>query len=448
MIEKTKFSNINLLDFKSTSGRILLTLLFVFIIQFGSYIPVPCVSGYDLTKNIQGSSYFYNAYSSFLGKNNFTLSLFSLGISPYITSTIIIQLLSPYIKSIKRLQKEEGEYGRQKLKQITLYLSLVWAFFQGALIAYNIRTIKFDWNFFLSFELIVSLVSGSAIIWWISEMITQYGIANGTSVIIFFNILSNTPKFNLSVLNELVKSSLLLNLNKFAILKYFQVLTFAGVIFAILYGLILIQESKRQIMIRSGGRLDQDKSSSYEEVINYLSLPVPLNQSGITPFICASSLLAFVYPFIKNQLSSFLINSQSLSLTSVETLFNILYPIIYCVIILSFTEILGPFFLNPKDIAEELTKYSYSVSDIKPGKSTKNYLKKAFQRSNMIGMSLVVCLTLLFIIVQTLIPFLNSPSFSLSSQMIIIGVTLEVSHKMKASLISDYYKLAIRDKVK
>jgi preprotein translocase subunit SecY len=173
----------------SVNNKIRTTILIIFITRLGNYIPVPNVDQEYLINILNSTPLLRNFYTS----ENLVLGIFSLGILPYLNASIMMQLLTSIVPSLEKLQKEEGEAGRRQITKYTRYLTLVWALIESFSIALALRPILFIWNISICSQIVLSLVTGSMIILWLSEIITEKGVGNGSSLIITANILSGIP---------------------------------------------------------------------------------------------------------------------------------------------------------------------------------------------------------------------------------------------------------------
>ena len=175
---------------KELTSKLLITLALLILVRIGTFIPVPGIDQEYLSNFIKNSpiSGFLNTFS---GGSTFVIGIFTLNIFPYINASILMQLLVTLVPSLEKLQKEEGAAGRRKITQITRLISLGWAIIQSTSIAFFLKNILFNWNINFAFEIILCLTAGSMIVMWVSEIITEHGIGNGASLLIFTNFVKN-----------------------------------------------------------------------------------------------------------------------------------------------------------------------------------------------------------------------------------------------------------------
>nr|QCI07529.1 SecY-type transporter protein [Malaconema sp.] len=253
-------------------NKIIITLFILIICRIGIFIPIPGINHEEFNNKIENNN-LLNFLNIFSGGGFATIGIFALGIIPYINSSIIIQLLIKVIPKLENIQKEEGEIGKQKINQITRYFTLIWAIIQSFSIALWIKPYTFNWNNNFIIDCVLTLTTGSIIIMWFSEIITEYGIGNGSSLLIFQNIISNIPK---NLLNY-----------KGTNLKIILTAIILGIVILMLS--ILIQESKRKINIISSKQLGQINKLNTQ---NYI--PIKINQGGVMPIVFASATITFL----------------------------------------------------------------------------------------------------------------------------------------------------------
>ena len=325
-------------------NRFLRTFGIILFIRLGTFLPVPGVNHGDLAFYIQAHSVTKNLISTFPGDNTFVIGLFTLNIFPYINASILVQLILGFSPKLAKLQKEGDFEGRRSINKLTRLITLIWAIIQSAGLALYLRQILFDWNYTLAFEIIVWLTTGGMIVLWLSEIITDYGLGNGASLLIYINIISNLPNLTKTIINEN--------------LTFFGELGFILLIFGSLYGIVFLQEGVRIVPLISSKQLSQGSG----EDNNYL--PLRLNQAGVMPIILTTALL--VVPNYINSLGllpkwDLPINLESLSF---------LYWIGYFGLILTFSSFYSTIVLNPKDISDQLQKMAVTIPGIRPGIQT------------------------------------------------------------------------------
>jgi len=284
---------------------------FLILIRLGLYIPVPNVD-LDIFSQNQVSNPLFGLAKNLTGSS--FLGIGSLGILPYINSSIVIQLLTPVIPFLERLQKEEGELGRQQITKYTRYLTLGWALILSTGVAFIlVKPVIFNWNVILALKIIFSLTTGSMLSMWFAELITKENLGNGSSMIIFINILGGLPA-SISEFNSSLENS--------SSVSNFVTLSSAYVIYLVIVALIvLVQDSYKKVSIVSARQLNFNylEQSSTSTKLKNSYIPIKLNQGGIMPLVFSTTIAAFLfYPlqlglskiFASDQLTNFLVLSS------------------------------------------------------------------------------------------------------------------------------------------
>jgi preprotein translocase subunit SecY len=397
--------------------KIALTLLLLAIARLGIFIPIPGID-HDAFYNSIGKNALVNFLNIFSGGGFSTIGLFALGIVPYINASLLIQLLTKIIPSLENLQKEEGEYGRRKITQITRYLSLVWAIIQSIGISLWIKPYVFYWNINFITDIIISLTTGSLIIMWFSEIITEKGVGNGASLLIFQNIVSGIPQnIKNSIMND--NRGILANL-----------VFFIPLFVLMLMITILVQEGMRKVTIVSARQLIQNNdldSTSY--------LPLKLNQGGVMPIVFASAAMA-----LPNYFQSIIQNKHVQSLLDMFTSNSVLYIITYGGLIIVFSYFYSSLILNTKDLANNLKKMGASIPNIRPGDETNKYLKKIIDRLTFLGSIFLFIVALVPSIIAQLTQINTFKGLGATSLLILVGVAIDTAKQIQTYLISEQYE--------
>ena len=407
-------------------NKILKILLLLGLTRLGLYIPVP---GVDLDLLTQGQKLnpMFGFAKTLLG-NSF-LGIGCLGILPYINASIVIQLLTPLFPKLEQLQKEEGELGRLQLNKYTRYLTFFWALGLSSVLAFVfIKPVAFDWSLKLGIEIIISLTVGSILSMWFAELITEEGLGNGSSMIIFINIVGGIPN-NLTGL----KTTLLNQANIGAsILTLFENIF---VYFLIVLIVILFQEAFKRIEIVSAKQLTNTLDNITSNSAQQTSfIPLKLNQGGILPLVFSSTIaVLFIYP------AQFLITNLGFANTTIETAVITIYScIINLILIVFFSCFYVSVILKPADMSKNLSKMAYVIPGIKQGRETTKYLEKLITRLSFIGGLFLAFLTFAPLLVSNLF---NITLFkNLTSLLILIGVITDTTSQITGYLISSRYE--------
>ncbi len=403
---------------KDLRKRIYFTLGALLIFIVGTNLRVPGTT--DITKNL-GFLELINAMGGGALKN---FSILALGVSPYITASIIIQLLQmdiiPYFSELSK----EGPVGRQKLNKITRYIGIGFAFLQGYAFSYaflgNASSLSY-------FYVATILTAGTAFSLWLGDQITQKGIGNGVSLMIMAGIIASLPATFITAFKELIVFSgtagqIVLGITKFVgfVLAYF----------IIIIGVIYVQEAERRIPLQYANRT----TGSYGGEQSFL--PIKLNTASVMPVIFASSLMS-----IPSTIASFA-NKEGLT-KFVETYLNYTKPVgfvVYIVLIFLFGYFYTFLQLKPDDVADNLQKNGGYVPGIRPGKDTSKYISYVLSRITITGTILLIILAIIPIVLQKLTGMTQTGAIGGTGILIVVGVALETYKQLEGSLATRGYK--------
>lgn len=400
--------------------RIFLTFGLLILSRLGTFIPVPGVDHDAFYQSIATNPIvtFLNIFS---GGGFASIGIFALGIVPYINASIVIQLATTSIPSLEKLQKEEGETGRQKISQITRYIALGWAAIQSLGVSFWVRPYVFNWDTLFVIQMTLALTTGSMLIMWFSEQITEKGIGNGPSLLIFINIIAGLPK----LIQQ--KSSLATNN------QVLELFVLASIFLVMIIGIIFIQEGSRRIPIVSARQLGKGQSQSKTSY-----LPLRLNQGGVMPIIFASAILvlpAYLSQIIQNQ---FLLNF--LALLSPNSRDKNLYLIFYFSLILFFSYFYASLIINPNDVSQNLKKMESSIPGVRPGKATTDYLQKTLNRLTFLGALFLAFIAVIPSIIENMTNISTFKGLGATSLLILVGVAIDTSRQIQTYLISKNYE--------
>jgi preprotein translocase subunit SecY len=403
--------------------KILGLLIFV---RLGLYIPVPCVD-LDIFSQNQAINPLFGFAKNLTGSS--FLAIGSLGILPYINSSIIIQLLTPVVPALEKLQKEEGELGRQQINRYTKYLTLIWALVLSTACAFVlVKPVVFNWSIVLAVKIILSLTTGSMLSMWFAELITNENLGNGSSMIIFINIIGGLPasisEFTKNLGNPNGQNNLLIIGSIF--LAYITIVCI----------IVLVQDSYKKINIVSARQLNFNSlgqgSQNLELKNSYI--PIKLNQGGIMPLVFSTTVATLVFYPLQLGITK-IFSVSGLTLTNILTLVSFVLNIVLVVFFSSFYALLV---LKPKDLSDNLTKMAYAIPGFKQGKQTTQHLEQIISRLAFMGG--------LFLAFLAFFPFLLTTIFQISvfknitSLVILIGVITDVSSQIRGYLVSQNYE--------
>ena len=396
-------------------NRILFSLGILFLIRVGTFLPVPGINHSDLAFYLERHSVAKNLISTFSGENTFVIGVFTLNIFPYINATIFIQLLVGFSPKLAKLQKEGDFEGRRSISRLTRLITLVWAVIQSIGVTLYLRQILFDWNVIFAAETILWLTTGAMIVLWLSELITSYGLGNGTSLLVYTNIISNLP--------NIFKKLILENSENFTL---FSTLIISLLIFSSLYGIVFLQQGIRKIPLISSKQLNQ--GSVQNEINTYL--PLRLNQAGVMPIILTTAFLV---------IPNYIINLGIFQWLNFLTSFKIFYWIGYVILILTFSSFYSSIVLKPKDLSDQLQKMAVTIPGIRPGLQTTFYLKQVIKRITLLGATLLAIIVVVPNFIESTLNISGLSNLSTTSLLILAGVVLDLIREIENIYYSTIY---------
>lgn len=417
--------------------KIIYTFLMLIVVRIGSQLPTPGVDPtyiQNFFANQTGEA--FNFFNAFTGGSFERMSVFALSITPYITSSIIMQLLTIAIPKLEEMQKE-GADGRKKIATITRYVTVVLALIQSTAMAvgFGRQGLLVDFNFVNAAVVVVTLTAGSAFLMWIGERINEKGVGNGISIVLLINIISRVPDDFVTLYNQFMKGKSLASAGLAAVI-------ILAIILVVVVFVIILQDGQRKIAVQYSQRIQGRRSVGGQSSF----IPLKVNTAGVVPVIFASSLMQF--PVV---IASFLgkgngkgIGSEILKGLSSNNWCNpeqLKYSwglILYIVLTVFFAYFYTSITFNPLEIANNMKKSGGFIPGIRPGKPTADYLTKILNYIIFIG-------AVGLIIVQV-IPFVfngwlgANVSFGGTSLIIIVGVVLETIKQIESQLLVRNYK--------
>ena len=401
--------------------RLLLSVGILLFIRMGTFLPIPGINHGHLAFYIQQHPLTKNLVSTFSGNDTFVIGLFTLNIFPYINASIMVQLITGLIPSISKLQKEGGGEGRRAITRLTRLITFGWALIQSSSIAFYLKRALFDWSPLLAFEIILWLTTGAMIVLWLSELITEYGLGNGASLLIYTNIISSLPNLGRKLISE--------NTGNLTVVSGIGI---ALLFFVAISGIITLQESARIVPLISSKQLGQSQPLvSKVKSNNYI--PLRFNQAGVMPIILTTAIL--VLPNYITNLGVFPLLTIPIFLKSSK----IIYWVSYFILILIFSSFYSTIVLNPKDISQELQKMAVSIPGVRPGLATTFYLKQVMKRVTFFGAIILAILATLPNIIEGILNVSSFNGLGTTSLLILVGVVLDISREMKSIILSNIY---------
>jgi len=401
---------------KTLRSKIIFTLFIVAFIRLGSNIPAPYIRP-DAVSQI------FNRFGTEMGMINAItggalqqMALFALGIVPYINASIIIQLLTIAIPSLEKLSKEDD--GRNKINKATRIFGIALAALQafGLTYAFRAQNILENRSVLTYVTVILALTAGTAILMWIGDRVTEKGLGNGTSLIIFVNILSKLPESAINIWNTIGKSNPI------------GVLLIAIAVVLMLAVVVYEQQAERRIPVEYAKKIVGRKSvgggSSF--------IPIKLNISGVLPLIFAVSIIQFPQLIIQ----CFGVGGIWVKIATFLSLKHWFGKVFYVLLIFFFAYFYSTIQFNPLEFSENLKKSGGVLTGIRPGASTANYIRKVLSRTTFIGAVFLAVIACVPLLIQQLF---NVEAFAGTSLLIAVGVALEILKQMEAHMISRSY---------
>lgn len=400
-------------------GRLLVTIGMLILVRLGVFIPVPGIDRDAFRAGLEGNALggIIGFLDIFSGGGLSALGIFALGILPYINASIIIQLLTAAIPQLEDLQKNEGEAGRRKISQITRYVALAWALLQSGGIAWLVRQYAEVQGPAFLVQTVLALTAGSMFVMWVGEVITERGIGNGASLLIFVNIVSTLPR-SLSQTIDIAQGG-----------DFGGVIILLLVFLAMIVGIVFVQEGTRRIPIISARR--QVGRRLYLEKSSYL--PLRLNQGGVMPIIFASAVL--ILPASAAQFFP--------ALDQVNTYFrpgSPLYTAVYLVLIVFFSYFYASLIVNPVDMSQNLKKMGSSIPGIRPGRATSEYIERVLNRLTFLGAIFLGLVAIIPTIVESATQVRTFQGFGATSLLILVGVAIDTAKQVQTYVISQRYE--------
>ena len=407
---------------KDVRRKILYTLMMITVFRIGATIPVPGVNT-DIIREMVGGNSLLSLYNLFTGGAFSNFTLFALGIGPYITASIIIQLLTIGFESLEELQKS-GEEGKKKINKYTKYVALALAFIQAIAITLGIvRSALVTNNAFYIATVILTLVGASMMLMWIGDKITEKGLGNGSSIIIFIGIISRIPTDIIQTVSQIKDGSL----------PIWSGIVLVIVILITIAAVTYIQEATRKIPVQYAKRVVGRKMYGGQSS----HIPMKVNQSGVIPVIFASSLLAFpqtIAMFMGADAQNF-----------VQTYLNPaaspgvwIYRTIEILLIIFFSYFYTTISFNTEDIANNMKNNGGFIPGIRPGKPTIDYLNRILSRLTLAGAVFLACI----VMISAIIMFFMKIQITLvgTSLLIVVGVALELKRQLESNLVMRTYQ--------
>ena len=431
----------NAFKVKDIRDRILFTFLMLIVIRIGSQLPVPGVNGDVFKSWFESQAAGLGFFDAITGGSFLSMSVFALNITPYITSSIIMQLLTIAIPALEEMQKD-GEDGRKKIAEITRYLTVGLALFESSAMTYGFWRSGYllQKNALTVITVVTALTAGSAVLMWIGERITERGVGNGISIVLVINIISRIPADMGALWNQFIDGKGLL-----------QGVIAAVVILAVIIGMvvfvIVLQGAERRIPVQYSKKMQGRKQVGGQQT----HIPLKVNTSGVIPVIFAQSLMQT--PVILASLFGWgggtgfwskVLNglNQSNWCNPKEPIYTI-GLLVYIALIIGFAYFYTQISFNPLEIANNMKKAGGFIPGMRPGKTTSDYLNQVLYNIvfiGAIGLTIIAIVPIFFSGV-----FGASVSFAGTSLIIVVGVVIETLKQIESQMRVRYYKGFLND---
>lgn len=423
--------------------RILFTIMMLIVFRFGAHIPVPYLSSEAMQAFLgAGGTDLFSLFDVFTGGAFSNATVMAMGVSPYINASIIIQLLTVAIPSLERLAKE-GLEGRKKLNKITRYLGIVLAFVQGAGLYVTLYNMSVTSNIdaivnpgvLTFFVIVLTFTAGTAFIIWLGELITEKGLGNGVSLIIFAGIVSRIPTAAISIYNQFLATGI--TVKGLFITVAILVIAIAAITFVVWFS-----NAERRIPVQYAKRVVGRKMYGGQST----NIPIKIAAGGVMPIIFASSIMAFPATIVrlvgggampdKSSVGGIILGCLSAGYGPTWT--SVVYAILYFLLIIFFTYFYSTIQFNPIEISNNIKKSGGFIPGIRPGKSTSDFIAKVTSRLNFVGAIFLGIIAIMPVIIGGLF---NMPGLQLggTSLLIMEGVALETVRQIESQMVMRHY---------
>lgn len=420
--------------------RLFYTLLLIIVFRFGCYITVPGVDTFALAESMAASTGSLASLIDTISGGAFSnLSVFAMSITPYITSSIVIQLLAMIIPSLEKLMKEGGETSRTRVNKYTKILALVLALIEGLgiYISYRTSDIFINPGWLTGAVIVVALITGTSILMWLGEQITSKGVGNGISMIIFIGIISRLPAGVVTLWNLMVTEA---GVSTVGIVTALVILIGAVLLIA---GVVFVQQAERRVPVQYAKKVVGRKMYGGQNT----HIPLKLAMAGVMPIIFASSFMTFpamiIQIFASDKIggAGFLAGLYKFSIatssSSVGWGYSLGNAIVYFLLIVGFTFFYTYATFNPDEVATNIKQNGGFIPGIRAGKPTADYLKNTLNKLTCVGSVFLSVIAIL----PMLLRFSNlNISFAGTSILIIVGVALETVQQLDSLLVMKHYK--------
>ena len=412
--------------------KLFITVGLLLIYRIGAHVPVPGLSQQEFAKMVANAGTLGQFIDTLTGGAFSSATIFAMGITPYINSSIIMQLLTVAIPYLERMQKE-GEEGRKKIQQWVRYGTVILAFVQAIALYFGLRAAVYEISVWSFLTITLTFTAGTAFLMWLGEKITDKGIGNGISLIIFSGIVSRAPQAILSlVMVAYQPTETETGLNALSIGGVAALIGIVAVFLVMIAGAIWVQQGERRIPVQYAKRVVGRKMVGGQSS----HLPMKVNMAGVIPIIFAMSILSLPSTIV----AFFFANSTSPVVIGIQNFqSSIWYALINGILIVFFTFFYTVVQFNPVEVANNLRKNGGYIPGIRPGKPTSDFISRILYRITWFG-GLFLALITVFPTLMGLITGVNNLWFGGTSCLILVGVALETVKQIESQMLMRHYK--------
>lgn len=399
--------------------RILFTLAALFVYRLGAHVPTPGVDAAALGKLFDQGS-LLGFLDLFAGGALSRFSIFALGVTPYINSSIVMQLLAVVVPSIEKMQKE-GEEGRKKIVQWTRYGTIAFAFIQAVGMTGWLRGLGiYSGSFFDIILVSLTLTTGAVAVMWIGEIMTDHGIGNGISLLIFAGIVVRIPE-------AIVRTASMVRLGE---MNFLVLIIAIAIMLGVIAGCVMLQEGQRRLPVQYAKRMVGNKMYGGQSSF----IPLRVNTAGVIPIIFASSILLFPYT-----IAGLFQHSVARMIQQAMSPSSPIYMILYVALIIFFSYFYTAVVFKPEDISNNMKKNGGFILGIRPGRPTTDYIEKVMGRITLGGAAALAVIAVVPTI-MTGIMNINTFYFGGTAVIIVVGVALDTVHQIEGQLLMRHYE--------
>ena len=403
--------------------KILYTLLLIVVFRFGSAIPVPFIKAEVLKELVSSGDSLFSMFNIISGGAFSQATIFAMGITPYINSSIIMQLLTVAIPALERKAKE-GMEGRKFIAQITRYVTVILAFIQGTGMYFGLQGAIESKSVLSYFVVVLTLTAGTAFLMWLGEQINEKGIGNGISLIIFSGIVAGFP----SMINTFIE------LNKSGTLNIFTTLIILLITLACITVVVLMNDAERRIPVQYAKRVVGRKMYGGQST----HIPIKVAMAGVMPIIFAVSIISF--PATIAQLAGVQAGDPGFwgLFLKVFSQGSVVYIIIYFLLIIFFTFFYTEMQYNPIEMANNMKQNGGFIPGIRPGKPTSDFIKNILNKITLVGAVFIALIAVLPMFLTNAVG--ANIAFGGTSLLIVVGVALETVKQLESQMLMRHYK--------